>query len=295
MKRPRLRAESIPTLPAPVRAVLRNGVWAYGRATARWRPLPDFLVIGGQKCGTTALYAYLRWHPRITGPAWKEVSYFDRHYGRGEAWYHGQFPSRPRLRVTGGRSGRLPLVGEASPSYVLHPNAPERVHALVPDVRLVVLLRDPVDRALSHYNHEVALGREPLSFEEALEREPERLQGELERLGDTSYFSHAWWDYTYLARGRYAEQLERWLAVFPREQLLVLASERLRADPAATYARVLEHLRADPFDLPDYPPVFEREYAPMAEETRRRLEEVFAPHNERLYALLGENLGWSHP
>ena len=295
MKRPRLRAESIPTLPTPVRAVLRNGVWAYGRATARWRPLPDFLVIGGQKCGTTALYAYLRWHPQITGPAWKEISYFDRHYGRGEAWYRGQFPSRPWLRLTGGRSRRLPLVGEASPSYVLHPHAPARVRELVPDVRLVVLLRDPVDRALSHYNHEVALGREPLSFEEALEREPERLDGELERLGDTSYFSHAWWDHTYLARGRYAEQLERWLAVFPREQLLVLASERLRADPARTYAHVLEHLGASPYDLPRYPSIFEREYAPMAEETRRRLEEAFAPHNERLYALLGEDLGWSRP
>jgi hypothetical protein len=295
VKRPRLRAESIPTLPAPVRAVLRNGVWAYGRATARWRPLPDFLVIGAQKCGTTALYAYLRWHPGITGPAWKEVSYFDRHYGRGEAWYRGQFPSRPWLWLTGARSGRRPLVGEASPSYVLHPHAPERVRALVPEARLVVLLRDPVDRALSHYNHEVALGREPLSFEQALDREPERLRGELERLGDTSTFSHAWWDHTYLARGRYAEQLERWLAVFPREQLLVLASERMRQEPAATYAQVLGHLGAAPFALPEYPPIFEREYAPMAPETRARLACYFAEPNERLYALIGEDLGWSRP
>lgn len=295
MKRPRLRAESIPTLPAPVRTVLRNGVWAYGRATAGMRPLPDFLVVGGQKCGTTALYAYLRWHPQVTGPAWKEVSYFDRHYGRGEAWYRGQFPSRPWLWLTGGRSGRRPLVGEASPSYLLHPHAPARVRKLVPDVRLVALLRDPVDRALSHYNHAVALGREPLSFEEAIAREPERLQGELERLGDTSYFSHAWWDHTYLARGHYAEQLERWLAVFPREQLLVLASERMRRDPATTYAQVLEHLGAEPFALSSFPPIFEREYAPMAPQTRRLLVEVFAPHNERLYALIGEDLGWSRP
>lgn len=295
MKLPRLRAESIPTLPAPVRAVLRNGVWAYGRATARARPLPAFLVIGAQKCGTTALYAYLRWHPQITGPAWKEASFFDRHYGRGESWYRGQFPSRPWLWLTGGRSGRPPLVGEASPSYVLHPFAPERARALLPDARLVVLLRDPVDRALSHYHHEVALGREPLPFEEALDREPLRTDGELERLGDTSYFSHAWWDFTYLARGRYAEQLERWLAVFPREQLLALASEELRRDPAAAYARVLEHLGADPHELSEYPPIFEREYPAMAQATRTRLEEYYAPHNEHLYALLQRDLGWSRP
>lgn len=273
--------------------VLRNGIWAYGRATADVRPLPDFLVLGGQKCGTTALYAYLRWHPQISGPAWKEVSYFDRHYGRGARWYRGQFPSKPWLWLRGGRSGRTPIVGEASPSYVLHPNAPERVRSLVPEARLIVLVRDPVDRALSHYAHEVALGREPLSFEDAIAAEPERLEGELERLGDTTYFSHAWWNFTYLARGRYAEQLDRWLAVFPREQLLVLASEQLRQDPAAAYARVLEHVGAPPHQLAEYPHIFEREYAPMALETRSRLEQYFAPHNERLYALLGQDLGWT--
>ena len=292
---PRLQAESIPTLPAPVRVVLRNGIWAVGRATAGVRPLPDFLVIGAQKCGTTALYAYLRWHPQITGPAWKEVSYFDRHYGRGERWYRGQFPSRPWLWLAGGRSGRTALVGEASPSYVFHPHAPKRVRALLPDARLIVLLRDPVDRALSHYNHEVALGREPLSFEDALDREQERTGGEFARLGDTTYFSKAWWDFTYLARGRYPEQLELWLAVFPREQLLVLASEQLRQDPAEAYARVLDHIGAAPHELAEYPSIFEREYAPMASETRERLEQYYAAHNERLSELLDEDFGWSRP
>jgi hypothetical protein len=290
---PRLRAESIPTLPPPVRIVLRNAVWAYGRATSRIRPLPDFLIIGAQKCGTTALYAYLRWHPGIGGPPWKEVSFFDRRYARGEAWYRGQFPSKPWLRIRARRSGKTPIVGEASPSYVFHPRAPERVHALLPRVRLIVLLRDPVDRALSHYHHEVALGREPLSFEEALDREPERTHAEVPRLDDPRYFSQAWWDFTYLARGRYAEQLERWLAVFPREQLLVLASEQLRQEPAQTYVRVLDFLGAEPHELTSYPTIFTREYAPMAAETRTRLEEYFADHNRRLDALLGEDLGWT--
>ena len=292
MKRPRLRAESIPTLPAPVRALLRNSVWAYGRATAAMRPLPDFLVIGAQKCGTTALYAYLRWHPDISGPSWKEVSYFDRHYRRGTSWYRGQFPSRPRLALTAVRRRTTPVVGEASPSYLLHPSAPERVRALLPGVRLVALVRNPVDRALSHFHHEVALGREPLSFEDALAAEPRRLQGELDRLGDPSSFSHAWWDHTYLARGRYAEQLERWLAVFPAGQLLVLEAERLRRDPAGTYGRVLAHVGARPYDLGAYPPIFERSYPPMAAATRRRLQEEFAPHNERLFTLLGERFDW---
>ena len=95
--------------------VLRNALWTYGTATARLRPLPDFLIIGAHKAGTTALYSYLRRHPQVTGPTWKEVSYFDRHHRRGTAWYRGNFPLRSGHRI----------VGEASPSYLFHPTAPE--------------------------------------------------------------------------------------------------------------------------------------------------------------------------
>ena len=289
----RLPAERIPSIPEPVRVVLRNGVWTYGRATSFARPLPDFLVIGAQKAGTTALYAYLLRHPAIVGPSWKEVSFFDRHYARGEAWYRGHFPNTLRRRAVERRAGVAPIAGEASPSYMFHPFAPARVAQLVPDVRLIVLVRNPVDRALSHYHHEVALGRESLSFEDAVEREDERMSGELERMRDPSYFSHAWWNYTYLARGRYAEQLERWLAVFPRERLLVVPSEDLLGQPADTYARVLEFLGAPPYELDAFPRIFEREYAPMEPATRRLLAERFAEPNRRLYELLGRDLGWA--
>jgi hypothetical protein len=282
----RLPAELIPTIPEPARAVVRNAVWTYGRITAPARPLPDFLILGAQKAGTTALYAYLRSHPAITGPSWKEVSYFDRHYARGEAWYRGNFPNRLRARDK--------LVGEGSPSYLFHPLAPERVRGLVPEARLAALVRNPIDRALSHYHHEVALGREQLSFEDALDAEEERLRGEEERLrSDARYFSREWWSHTYKGRGRYAEQLERWLAVFPREQLLILPSEELLAEPEAAHARVLEFLGARPHRLQSYPRVFERRYEPMAPETRARLAAEFAAPNRRLYELLGRDLGWA--
>jgi hypothetical protein len=272
----------IPTIPEPVRVVLRNGVWAYGTATAGARPLPDFLIIGAQKAGTTALYDYLYRHPAISGPRWKEVSFFDRHWSRGERWYRGNFP----------RHARAP-VGEASPSYLFHPLAPERVRSLVPQARLIALLRNPVDRAFSHYQHEVALGREPLTFEQALEREEERTHGELERmLAEPHSFSHAWWNHTYKARGLYAEQLERWLAVFPREQLLVIGTEKFAAAPAATYARVLEFVGAPPHELDAYPRVFSREYDAMAPATRAALADLYAVPNAGLYELLGRDLGW---
>jgi hypothetical protein len=276
-------AELVPALPEPARKVLRGTFRTYGVATAGLRPLPDFLILGAQKAGTTALYAYLRWHPQVTGPSFKEVSFFDRHYARGERWYRAHLPIR--------RSG---IVGEASPSYLFHPLAPERVARMLPRARLIGLLRNPVDRAFSHYQHEVALGREELSFEGALAREDERMQGELERmLRDPSYFSYAWWNYTYAARGRYAEQLERWLDAFPREQLLVLFTEELAADTAGTYRRVLDFLGVDARGLDSYPRIFEREYGGMDPATRIRLEGEFAEPNRRMGELLERELPWS--
>ena len=281
-RRVRLPAELVPALPEPARKVLRGGYRAYGSATAALRPLPDFLILGAQKAGTTALYAYLRWHPEITGPSFKEVSFFDRHYAKGERWYRAHMPVRRRS-----------LVGEASPSYLFHPLAPERVAGMLPGARLIALLRNPVDRAFSHYQHEVALGREPLSFEDAVDREDERMQGELERmLRDPSYFSLAWWNYTYVARGRYGEQLERWFAAFPREQLLVLFTEELSADTAATYRRVLDFLGVTARDLETYPRIFDRDYADMNPGTRARLHKEFENPNRRLASLLGRDLPW---
>ena len=281
-RRVRLPAELVPALPEPARKVLRGGYRAYGSATAGLRPLPDFLILGAQKAGTTALYAYLRWHPQITGPSFKEVSFFDRHYAKGERWYRAHMPVRRRS-----------LVGEASPSYLFHPLAPERVAGMLPGARLIALLRNPVDRAFSHYQHEVALGREPLSFEDAVDREDERMQSELERmLRDPSYFSLAWWNYTYIARGRYAEQLERWFAAFPREQLLVLFTEELSADTAATYRRVLYFLGVTARDLESYPRIFDRDYADMNPGTRARLHKEFENPNRRLASLLGRDLPW---
>jgi hypothetical protein len=255
--------------------------------------LPDFLVLGAQKAGTTSLYAYLRAHPAVLGPSWKEVSYFDRHYWRGEKWYRGHFPTAPRARLVKRRTGLEPSVGEASPGYLLHPSAPERVAALLPDVRMIALVRDPVERAYSHYQHEVALGREPLSFEQALRQEDERMSGEIERmLADPAYFSHAWWNFTYLARGRYAEQLERWLSVFPRKQLLVVPSDELLERPAETYARVIDFLGQRSHTLRRYPRLYARSYPEMSSTTRDFLADYYTEPNRRLYELLGRDLDW---
>jgi hypothetical protein len=254
-------------------------------------PLPSFLIIGFGKCGTTELYDRLVEHPNIRSAVRKEVNYFMYRHGEGEDWYRAHFPTPPT------NDDHDPfVVGEASPGYVLNPFAPRRIMELVPNVKLIVLLRDPVARAYSHYNHMRRLGAEPLeTFEQALEAEPDRLRGERERVyGDPNYRGFAWYVRSYTTQGLYADYLPMWMDTFPREQLLIVQSEEFFRDQAATLQKITRLL-----ELPDWPWARRRghkafSYPDMQSETRKHLEEFFAPHNERLYRLLGVDYGWNN-
>ena len=163
-------------------------------------------------------------------------------------WYASRFPTKLTAWSVARRHGTELLTGEASPYYLFHPLVPHRVAEHLPRVKLIALLRDLVGRAYSHYQHEVARGFETLSFEEAIEAEPARLAGEAERLlAEPLYHSFAHQHHSYLARGRYHEQLERWRARFDDEQLLVLSSERFFAEPERTFRQVLDFLELPAF------------------------------------------------
>lgn len=245
--------------------------------------LPDVLMIGAMKSGTSSLHYYLTQHSQVIAPLRKEVHYFDLNLQRGESWYRANF----------GRLDEPGLNLDSSPYYLFHPGVPERAHALVPQARLIVLLRDPVRRAYSHYWHECDKGREPLSFEDAIAAEPERIgraheqlaNGEIERSTAHQYFS-------YLARGRYAEQIERWLRFYPRERLLVLRFEELAADPLAVTNRTLSWLGLPALANARLEPRNTRRYPPLAPATAARLQEYFAPYNAKLESLVGEPFSW---
>jgi hypothetical protein len=248
--------------------------------------LPSLLVLGGQRCGTTSLYRYLSEHPDVRPALVKEIQYFTINYEKGEAWYRSNFPPA----AGGGRTF------DASPYYLLHPLAPERAAALLPEARLVVLLRNPVDRAFSHYQHNVSLGVEDLSFEDALAAEGERLAGEQERLvREPGYVSAAHRRYSYIARGVYEPQLSRWLAHFDHSKLKVIISEEFFSRPAAIFGEVLEHAGLSPFELSRYEAYTRRgawDGPPMSDAARARLDEAFEEPNRRLKEILGRNLPW---
>jgi hypothetical protein len=282
----------------------KRGLETYRVMSSALRMLPEFLIIGVQKGGTTSLYRYLEQHPCVAPAFAKEVHFFDNHtrdykYGKGLSWYRSHFVySTSKIYHQTVHRQNL-ITGEGSPDYIFDPNAPQRIAAALPHVKLIVILRNPVDRAYSHYMHNARAAwdvkREPLSFEEAIAAEPTRLQGEKAKLlQDDSYFSYNYMHYSYLQRGMYADQLQTWFSLYPKEQMLILGSENFFADPQAHFKQVLEFLGLPDWDLPEYKSFNTRSQGAiaMADQTRSQLLEYFKPHNQRLYQILGNDFGW---
>jgi hypothetical protein len=186
------------------------------------------------------------------------------------------------------------LTGEASPYYLYHPRVPDRIYETLPEVRLIALLRKPVERAYSHYQLNRRQDKEPLSFEEAIEREEERLRGEYERLvQDETYYSDNHYKFGYLTRGVYVDPLTRWRERFPAERLLVLRSEDLYRDPRETLFQVNRFLGLPEWEPGHFTPYNQKPYSEIDPKTRQKLLKYFEPHNRRLYEYLGRDFGWS--
>jgi hypothetical protein len=263
------------------------------RLTIRHRRLPDFIIPGAQKAGTTSLFGWLQQHPQCAPSLKKEVHFFDRHFQRGPNWYRTNFPLCLSTESDDGEK----LSFESSPYYMFDPRVPARAHEVIPDAKVIFLLRDPVKRAYSHYQHSVRRRRETLSFEEAIAAEPTRLAGEEEKLlADTTYQSTPFRHFSYLARGMYAEQLSRWLEYFPMRQLLVIESEQMFCHPRIVYQRIVDFLEIEPWQPTEFGNLNTGRYrSKMLAETQRRLAAHFAPHNERLFELLGTRFAWCRP
>lgn len=262
--------------------------WALHRLTYFWRSKPDFLIVGVMKGGTTSLFRYLSKHPQVLPPFRKEIKYFDCNYFKGKHWYQAHFPLKKKFR-DGSK-----LTGEATPYYIFHPEAPERIVELLPDAKIIILLRNPVDRAYSHYQHMVRVGREPLSFEEAIIAESERLTGEAKMISeDPHYPTYRHLQYSYLGRGEYLQQIKLWHRLFPKEQIMILKSEDLYKATSETVKRAQGFLGIRSWEPENAYGVFkEGSYLPMQAETREKLLVRFKSHNEALYAYLDIDFGW---
>jgi len=299
-----------------IRNSLKKSHWLTRRTTSSVRLLPQFIIFGAARSGTTSLYKYLTSHPNIAPSMTKEVMFFDLKFHRGLQWYQAHFPSKLQKFYH-----RKLMTGEASPSYLHHPLAPSRIKAILPQVKLIILLRNPIDRAYSHYYYAVRAGRESLPFEIAVKQQmAERACFEQEQVlaAEEKYHQRIYHPHAYLSKGIYVDHLKRWFECFSQQphqmqlakqpqQILVLQSEEFYREPAKVLQRTLEFLEMPQWSPTDYQKYNQAghhfalsaarksasvKYELMVPSIRQELIEYFRPYNERLYEFLGTDFGW---
>ena len=276
-------------IPPSLKGEMKGWLTSLNKATVTLRRMPDFIIVGAQKAGTSSLFKYCRQHPQINTCWLKEVHFFDKNFHQGEDWYRSHFP------ISLG-SPEDNVVGEATPYYLIHPHAPKRIHDLLPSVKLIVLLRDPVERAISHYYYEIKNGREHLPIDKALMAEEKRLKDEWAKmLQDDSYISPAHQNFSYKQRGVYLDQLEKYFTYFSDDQILLLDCQELFSTPQKALCDVFEFLgvEVDLSTVSDWKPKNVNHLTKdVPSDVYSYLENYFAPHNERLFTFLGRTFNW---
>ena len=261
------------------------------QTTWRVRYLPEFIIIGAQKSGTTSLFDYLSQHPNLIPSYNKEVHFFDGglnphvdNFNKGLAWYLTHFPLK--LELTNNKKAF-----EASPLYLFNPLVPKRISESIPNVKLIAVLRNPTERAISHYFHEKRKGRESLTIEEALQAEEERLKLVI---NEQDYKNNMFMHKSYKMRGLYCDQIKRYLEFFPMSNILILNSESLFKHPKNTLRRVFRFLGVDTeFTINDF-----KAHNVGSNRTKidpdvyQSLQEYFRSPNESLYELIQEDFRW---
>jgi len=279
-------------IPRGALSSIRRLLLGWGMLTASARMVPDVIIVGAQRSGTTTLFRMLSEHPQVIRPTMsKGTAYFDLNHERGMRWYRAHFPLK--LLAWMRSPGKRHVTFESCGYYMFHPHAAARMADELPHVRVVVLLRDPVDRAYSAHRHELNRGFETLDFDEALEREEDRLRGEEQRLiDDPGAYSFEHQHHAYLARSRYVEQVRRLLDTFGRDRVLTMDAEALFSDPRSEFSRLCEWLQIDPPGEIANEQWNAQPRDPLSPSRRAELSDYFAPYDEQLSELLDRPLSW---
>ncbi|MFV2000822.1 MAG: sulfotransferase [Acidimicrobiia bacterium] len=262
------------------------------------RMLPDFVILGGQRCGTSSLYKYLGRHPEIAPSLRKETEYFTIDFDKGESWYRAHFPLEIR-RTVAEKRGKTLLTFEATPDYLFDPRAPQRLAELLPEAKLIIMMRDPVERAYSHYRHNVRLGLEDLSFRDAIAAETERVAPDIEMMHrDPLNRVLNFRRYSYMSRGLYSEQLARWFDQFERDRFLIMSAEDFFVHPGNTLHSLEGFVGVDvwsPSEFLNYSYVGAStgENPDLPPDLRHELEQRFVASNADLERLTGAAVPWA--
>ena len=261
--------------------------------TASLRILPDFLVIGVGRGGTTSCFHYLSQHPSIIGSAYDEIGFFDENFHLGLNWYRSMFPTKFLKKKIVKKFGKC-LTYDVTPAYIRKPWVARRIKELFPEIKLIALLRNPVDKAYSHYHSSIKSGVQKPSFEEMVEEDIKTFQKfeNTNSIIDDEYFRN-YIEKSELGRGLYAQQLKIWFELFDPKQILILTSEELSTETNKAMNKIFQFLDLPDYEIPDTVKRSTANYTNMKMDTRKKLISFFSKYNQDLFKLLNREFDWN--
>ena len=255
------------------------------------RVLPDFIIIGSMKCGTPSRYYDICEHPCVSAAAYDEIGFFDSNFHLGLNWYRSMFPRKKQIEDIRRKEGAA-ITGEDTPFYFWNPIAAKRIQKILPNIKLIIILRNPIDRAYSEYQDLVSRESNSPSFETFIENEINtRKKGIIITEENFEIFNQ---NDSYLLKGIYIDQLKIWAGLFPKEQIFTLSTESLNSDPTASMESVFQYLNLPDYKIKKPQHQKQKKYTPMDSQTRKLLIEFFKPHNERLFKFIGKEFDWEN-
>lgn len=271
------------------------------RITSNLRTYPDFIIIGSGRAGTTSLYSYLIQHPNIiTSFSHREQKAADLHFfeymiSSSTNWYRSHFPTKISKKLLQLRTKSSVISGEFTSTYMYHPFVPKRIFDLIPNIKLIVILRNPVDKVYSAFSQQFQFKEFTSSFEDYIESELKRIKI-TENEPDLKTFNE---DFESIAvpnilrHGIYHTYLKKWLELFSKKQIYVVDSKDLHDNTQETLDNIFKFLEIPPVNIPDTSKINVGKYSKMDTLTRRRLLDFFSPFNDKLNYLLGTKFHWS--
>ena len=252
--------------------------------TASSRVLPDFIISGTVRSGTTSLYYNICEHPSVLPASYDEIGYFDSNYHLGINWYRSMFPTEKEMKQVK-KETNFAITGEDTPFYFWKKEAAERIFEDIPNSKIIIIFRNPVDRAYSNYNLGIRKKTESLSFEDAIDEEMNFLK------------THSFRDAvdrrrSYLSKGLYENQIKIWLDNFPREQIHILCTEDMKKNPKESLLKIFQFLGIPNYTLKNPQKQKLAEYKKMDDKTREKLLTFYEPYNQKFFETIQEKFDW---
>jgi len=253
--------------------------------TASSRVLPDFIIAGTVRSGTTSLYYNICEHPSVLSADYDEIGFFDRNYHLGVNWYRSMFPTQKHMKEIKTKTGNS-ITGEDTPFYFWRKDSAKRIFNLLPNCKIIIILRNPIDRAYSNYQLGKRTGWENLSFEETIEIEKKQLKNGL----IPSQFDDL---RSYLIKSIYSYQIKYWLDIFPKNQLKIISTEELSKNVKNTMSDLFKFLEISDYEIIKGQEKKSEIYPEMIQDTRNELKSVFKDYNEELFKLINKRFEWN--